>query len=383
MLGNRGRTMWQSAAQMRGDPLAAEEYLDGLLGDASLDLLMHEVVRNAVVMLGDLDVIIEVDPAALPLGILVRLIRQGGERRTIELLEQLAPTSSPTSERSIVQIDKERVNCLVEGGEREEVAVAQACQNPAPDDLDPDFDLGFVARTIRPRWDDGGAVMAGEIGIGPVDHRLVKASPGDASLQIVAHRLPGGAAEIGKCPNMRGDPIRQALAEAGLGVGVVRGAEHGDKYLRNEHFAGEPIGHLHGVARIVDEQLLAGDMDLAQGRLEAASPFLVAFAEPRIAEAVGVCAAILLPQQHQRDVRASQLAMYERPIRLRTLVAGQIGGRRIQAVLELDIVIQLRWQRPGQAGAAGSVEVLADRALGQPQAAGNGALRHADAVVKA
>ena len=50
---------------------------------------------------------------------------------------------------------------------------------------------------------------------------------------------------------------------------------------------------------------------------------------------------------------------------------------------ELDIVIQLRWQRPGQAGAAGSVEVLADRALGQAEAAGNGALRHADAVVQA
>ena len=43
----------------------------------------------------------------------------------------------------IVQLDKERVDRLVEGGEREEAAVAQTRQNPAPDDLDPDFDLGF------------------------------------------------------------------------------------------------------------------------------------------------------------------------------------------------------------------------------------------------
>ena len=100
---------------MRRHPLAAEEYLDGLLGDASLNLLMHEVVRDAVVMLGDLDVIIEVDPTALPLGILVRFIRQRGERRMIELLEQLAPTSPPAPKRSIVQLDKQRVNCLVEG----------------------------------------------------------------------------------------------------------------------------------------------------------------------------------------------------------------------------------------------------------------------------
>lgn len=69
---------------------------------------MHEVVREAVVMLGDLDVIIEIDPAALPLGILVRLIWQWGQRRAIELFEQIAPASPPAPERSIVQLDKER-----------------------------------------------------------------------------------------------------------------------------------------------------------------------------------------------------------------------------------------------------------------------------------
>ncbi|MGY3463246.1 hypothetical protein ACVW0I_000117 [Bradyrhizobium sp. LM6.11] len=203
------------------------------------------------------------------------------------------------------------------------------------------------------------------------------------ALEIVAHRLPRHAAEIGKGPSVRGDPVRQALAEAGFGIGVVRGAEHGDEDLHAAHLAAEPVNHLHGMAGIVDEQLLAGDMDLAQGRLEAAGPLLVAFAEPRIAEAVGVCVAILLPQQHQRDVRAPQLAMHERPVWMRTLVAGPIRRRRKQAVVELDVVVQLRRQRPGQTGAAGSVEVLADRALGQAQAAGNGALRHADAVVQA
>src|SRR4051812_11916545 len=102
---------------MRRHPLAAQENLDGLLGDAGLDLLTHEVVRDAVVMLGDLDVIIEVDPAALPLGILVRLIRQGSECRTIELFEQVAATSPPAAQRSIVQFDKERVDRLIKGGE--------------------------------------------------------------------------------------------------------------------------------------------------------------------------------------------------------------------------------------------------------------------------
>src|SRR4029077_288109 len=88
MLGDRRRPMRHGAAQMRGDALAAEEYLDGLEGDPCLDLLMHEVVRNAVVMLGDLDMVVEIDPAALPLSVLIRFVRQGGQCGSVELLEQ-------------------------------------------------------------------------------------------------------------------------------------------------------------------------------------------------------------------------------------------------------------------------------------------------------
>ena len=49
MLGNRGRAMWQGAAQMRRHLLAAEKHLDGLLGDASLDLLrfLRHLYENA------------------------------------------------------------------------------------------------------------------------------------------------------------------------------------------------------------------------------------------------------------------------------------------------------------------------------------------------
>src|SRR5208283_1137508 len=71
MLGDGGWTMRQGAAQMRRHTLAAQENLDGLLGDPCLDLLTYEAMRNTVVMFGNLDVIIEIDPTALPLGILV------------------------------------------------------------------------------------------------------------------------------------------------------------------------------------------------------------------------------------------------------------------------------------------------------------------------
>jgi hypothetical protein len=61
------------------------------------------------------------------------------------------------------------------------------------------------------------------------------------------------------------------------------------------HFAAEPVDHLHGVTGIIDEELLPGDMNLAQSQLQAPGPLLVALAEPRIAEAVRSRVAILLP----------------------------------------------------------------------------------------
>jgi hypothetical protein len=85
MLGDRRWTMPQGAVQIRSDALAAEEDLDRSRDDPCLDFL---------IVLGNLDMVIKVHPAALPLGILVRFVRQGDESRSIELLKQLAPTWS-------------------------------------------------------------------------------------------------------------------------------------------------------------------------------------------------------------------------------------------------------------------------------------------------
>jgi hypothetical protein len=46
----------------------------------------------------------------------------------------------------------------------------------------------------------------------------VKAGLDNPGLEIVADRLPGGAAEIGEGADMRGDPIRQLLAPHRRGV---------------------------------------------------------------------------------------------------------------------------------------------------------------------
>ena len=139
--------------------------------------------------------------------------------------------------------------------------------------------------------------MPGQVGIGPIDRRVVKAGLGDAGLEIVADRLPGGAAEIRKGADMRGDPVRQLLAPHRLGVGEARCAQDGDKDLHWDDLAGAAIDDLAGAAGEIDEQLLAGDMRLAHRRLQPARPSPVQVAVPGIAEPVGRAGPILLPQQ--------------------------------------------------------------------------------------
>jgi hypothetical protein len=53
------------------------------------------------------------------------------------------------------------------------------------------FDLRFVARLARARWDHGGAIVGGHLGVGGVDVRLVAVSPGHPRAQVVAHDDPG------------------------------------------------------------------------------------------------------------------------------------------------------------------------------------------------
>src|ERR1700747_675174 len=136
----------------------------------------------------------------------------------------------------------------------------QACQDPAPDDLNADFDFGLVARLVRARWNDGGAVMPRQVGVGPIDRRLMEAGVVDPALEIVADRLAGDAAEIREGADMRRDPIRQLLAPHRLGVGEVGGSEDGDKNLYRDDLTGEAIDDLASAAGEVDKQLLAGEM---------------------------------------------------------------------------------------------------------------------------
>jgi hypothetical protein len=88
VLGYRAVAPVLEGAQVCGDAPAAMEQLDGLGGDPGADRLADQLMRHRVVVLGDLDVIVDADPALLPLGELVALDRQAAECRLVELTEQ-------------------------------------------------------------------------------------------------------------------------------------------------------------------------------------------------------------------------------------------------------------------------------------------------------
>jgi len=137
--------------------------------------------------------------------------------------------------------------------------------------------------------------MGRHLGVGAVDLRLVEAGLGDARFEVVGDDLTGHAAEVGEGPTVRGDPVRQLLGPGGFRVGVARRPKDGDKDLGLADLAGGAVDHLEGRAGVVDEHLLAGDVDLAHGCGEPGGPGAMQVAEPAVAVAVGPGRPVLLP----------------------------------------------------------------------------------------
>ena len=63
--------------------------------------------------------------------------------------------------------------------------------------------------------------MAGHLGIGSVDPRIVTIGVGHGGLEIIADHELRHAAQKPEQVGMHADPVGQALAWASLGVGVV------------------------------------------------------------------------------------------------------------------------------------------------------------------
>ena len=80
-----------------------------------------ELVRDAVGVAVDLDVVVDVDAAGLPLRQLVASGGQRLERRPVELLEELAPADAELLHRPAVELLEQLADRGVQLGERKKV----------------------------------------------------------------------------------------------------------------------------------------------------------------------------------------------------------------------------------------------------------------------
>ena len=165
---------------------------------------------------------------------------------------------------------------------------------------------------------------------------------------------------------MGADPIRQRLAPARFGVSEVRRPEGCDEDASAPFLTGRRIGHADRVSGPVDEQLLARHMRLPHRRRDALFPPAVALAKPAVGEALGLVAAILLPEQRQRDPAPLHLGMDPCPVRLSAHHRRRGSYRRKQSPLQLGIVDPVRdW--PADSGDCRAADIVADRRLADPR----------------
>jgi len=221
------------------------------------------------------------------------------------------------------------------------------------------------------RRQDRGAVVAREVEHGVVAARLIAVGVGDHRLRIVGHDQLRHAADEGERARRRVKPIAHRLARRGAGVGVARRAQRGHEDVR-----ARAVGQRDRRAGVVDEQLLAGAVDLAHRTLELLGEAPIVLAELRVAigVALGVIGAVLLPQQHQRHAFAVQLLVQAAVVGLH--MVARPFRRHQQAPFERGLVDALH-ARPIEAGGGGQANILGDDALRNAQRGSNLLVRQA------
>jgi hypothetical protein len=161
------------------------------------------------------------------------------------------------------------------------------------------------------------------------------------------------------------------LGAAGLGVGVVGGAERGDEELDLDDFARGRIDEARLLAGIVDEALVAGAMDLPHRQAAALQPAAVEVAEARVAVAVGVPLQVFEVEQLQGDAGLAPFGVDPGAVGGGALPLA--GHLRPAVELPLEPVVGQRLDlSPVQAGGPGAREHAGDRAQPEPEAASHG-----------
>ena len=129
----------------------------------------------------------------------------------------------------------------------------------------------------------------------------------------------------------------------------------------------------NGGPGIIDEQLFAGAVFLAQHHVQLTPPLLVEIAESTVAVSVGVCLSVLFPYQLQRQVgMLLEFFMDAGQIRLwLTVLIDPPQGPTEQSFFQLPVIPVFR-QRPLDTSRLGPLQVFVNR--GSPDRTATGDL---------
>jgi hypothetical protein len=116
---------------------------------------------------------------------------------------------------------------------------------------------------------------------------------------------------------MRSNPVRQLLRPGEFRKDAAGYTERCDEQLGFADFAGVRIDNAELRARVVDEQLLAGRERLAQRDRQRCRPAFVVLTKPAVAVAFRFTHLVLVPEQIERHVLATQFAVDLHPLRHR------------------------------------------------------------------
>lgn len=167
-------------------------------------------------------------------------------------------------------------------GECREAVVAKRRHDLALDDEHATLRFRLVPRLRHARRQDRRAVMGGEVLIGRVELGLVEARVGHAGPEIVGHDQRGHAAEVLHHPHVRRDPVGQLLRPGGVGEEEMARAQRPHEDLRLPHLPRLAVQDFHRRPGIIDETARPRLVLLAEHRIEAGGPGVVARTELRV-----------------------------------------------------------------------------------------------------
>ena len=332
---------------MTGYTVALIEDLHCSARAADIHLLAHQLIRRAVVVLVQFDVVVEVDARPLPLRIHEPPGWQRLQRRTIDQTIQLGSRAGHLAKGLLIQLVNQLQDGVIQLRQAEELPLAQCRQHPTLNDLNSKFRLGFVPGMIRPCRKYPHAIMDRQIAIGAIQFRLVVAGRLHARLQVVGHDKLGRSREELESPHMRVRPVPQVLRPRGFGVGVVAGPQHRHEHLRQTNFPRPGVRHRDRLSGVIDEHLFPGAVFLPQHHIQLPLPLAVKLAVPAVVVAQRMGLLVLLPQKLKGDILpALQFSVNRRAVGQATSLR-RSHRRRVQALLQCH-VIEIRRQGPAQ-----------------------------------